>query len=174
MMKRKSSFAIIAALMIFTLIGCSNGFHPLGRLGFNFHDPLFQKSYDDAVTTHESQAESGKIKWTEAAQKIRDADKYLAENKGQYDTSWKYDSDDEEYHAFCIALAEKVDLGKVSVKEYRAARTAKMNQISYRRQTLVAQQQQANALRSTAPQPLQFPINRQITCETLGTTTTCR
>lgn len=164
-------------LMLF-LVGCANSFHPLGGLGFNFHGPAFQKAYDDAVVFFERKAEAGEISWVEAAQKIRQADWNLAEAKRTegFDTTWKFDLNDEEYHAYCIALAERVDKGLVSPYEYRAARIAKFNEISVRQQMIGVRQQQIDIQRQNQRilQQQQNTPSKEVTCSKIGSVVTCR
>jgi hypothetical protein len=133
----------LIALALFSVLGgCANGIHPLHGLGLNTDDAAFRKIYDDAVVQYERQAEQREITWAEAAVKIRATDFGLAEEARRFDTSWKFDSYDEEYHSYCIAIAEKVDGKQISIAQYRASRIAKLNEVNARILSLSAQQQQ--------------------------------
>lgn len=125
-------------------------------------------------------AKDGKITWVEAATLRREADKTLANNKAGYYTSWKFDSDDEEFHAYCIALAERLDRRAITFAQYDAARIAKFNQIQNRSTSQANQEEMIQLQRNNQlllqQQQRQQKINqnRTINCETFGSTTTCR
>lgn len=157
------------------LTGCANGFHPLSGLGFNLHNQEFRNAYNQAVNNFESQAERGEISWVEAATKIRLADWNLAQNAHRFDTSWKFDSNDEEFHQYSISLAEMVDRGRLSVAQYRSMKLQKFNEIQARQQTLSNQMEQIRLLQQNQQilRDGQNRINRSFTCTTFGGVTTC-
>lgn len=104
---------------------------------------MVQDAFDKQKTANEDEARAGRITWGDAAQLTRLLDKQFAESlrsKGRSDL-WVFDSNDEEYHAYCIALAEQLDKKKISFAEYDAARTKRFNEIQLRRQTLANQAQ---------------------------------
>ena len=164
--------SFIHLIVILFLSGCANGWHPLGGLGLNLHTPAFQAVYDEARQNLENQARQGKITWVNAAKEIRRVDYELARNKGQFDTSWKFDSYDEEYHSFCIALAEKLDLKQISVDQYIYYRSQKENQIRERQGNISSSQQIINQQQQIINLQRQNS-NKSVTCTTYGITTTC-
>jgi hypothetical protein len=87
-----------------------------------------QQYYDRKKAEFEDQAKNGKIYWVDAAKLTRDVDRSLA-GRGR----WKFDSNDEEYHAYCILLAEQLDGKRISFTYFDALRTARFNQIQERR-----------------------------------------
>lgn len=113
--------------------------------------PEFRRVYELTKNQTDAQAKTGQISWVQASTKVRDVDKYLANNQKGYFTSWKFDSDDEEYHSYVIAISERLDQKLITFAAFDAARTAKLNQINTRRQTIDLQRQniesQAEALR---------------------------
>ncbi len=157
------------------LTGCANGFHPLSGLGLNLHNQAFWDAYNKAINQFESQAERGEISWAEAATKIRSADWNLAQNSRQYDTSWKFDTNDEEFHQYSIALAAMVDSRKISIAQYKAMKLQKFNEVQARQQTLSNQSEQLRLLQQNQQilRDSQRSINKPLTCHTYGGTTTC-
>ena len=98
--------------------------------------------FDAAKAQIDQKALSGQISWVQAAIQVRELDKKIAANSGiERLHLWKFDSDDEEYHAYCIALAERLDKKQITFAQFDAARTQRFNQIQARRQGLSAQQQ---------------------------------
>jgi len=77
------------------------------------------------------------------------------------------------FYGFCIALAERLDMKQISFYQYDSARIAKFNEIRERQQSISAQQQQNSLIRQNQ-QILRDNQNRTITCNTFGSTTTCR
>jgi len=165
-------FIVLYVIAVCVLSGCANGWHPLGGLGFNLHDPSFRQFYDNSRQNLENKARQGEITWVQAAKEIRRIDYELYKNKGEFDTSWKFDSYDEEYHSFCIALAEKLDDKQISVDQYVFARLQKENQINERQRSLSQSQQLINQQQQIINLQRKNS-NKSITCNTLGTTTTC-
>ena len=88
-----------------------------------------QRFFDQRKAEIEDQARSKRITWVEAARRVRDLDRSLA-GRG----TWIFNSYDDEYHAYCIALAEQVDTGRLSYAQYDAMRTRRFNEIQQRRQ----------------------------------------
>lgn len=154
------------------LSGCANGYHPLTGLGLNVHDQELSNFYNNSSATLESQAEAGQITWVEAATKIRYMDWKLANSAGQFDTSWKFDSNDEEFHQYSIALAERVDKRQISVPQYKSMKLQKLNQVQQRQQILRNQTEQTRLLRENQ-RILQNQPSKSFRCETFGSTTTC-
>lgn len=129
---------VFSFFLILGVSGCGvNLFH---GLGFETDTPKFWETYNKIRAENDALAAAGKTTWVQASKRIRDADKYLAENKSGYDTSWKFDSDDEEYHSYVIAMAERLDLKQISFSVFDAARIAKRNEIDTRRQSINIQQ----------------------------------
>lgn len=130
--------AFLYALIACLLVSCSGSGQ---RRSSNSESriPVTTESYEKIRKSFESQAERGQITWKEAAIRTRDLDKDFYARAGFF-SSWKYDSDDEEFHAFCIALAERVDRKLMTVSEYDAARIARMNALNARSQMLNASQ----------------------------------
>ncbi|MBS3952185.1 MAG: hypothetical protein KGZ88_04470 [Methylomicrobium sp.] len=112
-------------------------------LGLGLDNRWVQNAFDVEKAKIEQKAASGEISWVQAATNTRDLDMYFA-GRTDLDTTWKYDQDDEEYHAYCIALAERLDRKQISYAEFDAARLQRFNAIQYREQALYTQQQIAN------------------------------
>jgi len=87
-----------------------------------------QRVFDQRKAEIENHARSKQISWVEAAKLVRDLDRSLV-GRG----TWGFDSKDEEYHAYCIALAEQVDAGRLSYAQYDAMRTRRFNDVHQRR-----------------------------------------
>ncbi len=87
-----------------------------------------QQIFDRKKEQIESAARARQISWAEAARRVKQVDRSLA---GQ--GNWKFDSDDEEYHAYCVLVAEQLDSGKITFAYYDALRTRKLNEIQARR-----------------------------------------
>lgn len=125
-------------------------------------------------------AKDGKITWVTAATLRRDADKALANNTAGYYTSWKFDMNDEEFHAYCIAIAERLDKRQITFAQYDSARIAKFNEIRERGSLQATQaemlriQRNNQLLLQQQQQQLQMNQNRTFKCDTFGSTTTCR
>jgi len=124
---------ILTLCLVLSLSACAG-------LGLGLDNRRVQYAFDTAKAMKERRAAEGKTTWVQAAKEIRDMDKYVA-NRTDLDTNWKYDADDEEYHAYCIALAERLDRKEISFAEFDAARQQRFNAIRSRRQSLNAQQQ---------------------------------
>lgn len=92
-----------------------------------------QRTYDAKQMEVDQKAHNGEITWVQAATYMREIDKNLAQGR-RY--SWKYDRDDEEYHAYCIAIAERLDRKQISFAEFNAARLQRFNAIQARRTAL--------------------------------------
>ena len=100
-------------------------------LGLNLDQKRGQAEYDAEKSSIESYAYSGNISWVEAAVRVRDLDKRFAA-RSDLDMKWKYDYNDDEYHAFSIAAAALVDKKQITFIEYDAARTRRFSEISAR------------------------------------------
>ena len=87
-----------------------------------------QRVFDQRKAEIENQASNKRITWVESARRIREVDRSFA-GRG----TWVFNSFDEEYHAYCIALAEQVDTGRLSYSQYDAMRTRRFNEIQQRR-----------------------------------------
>lgn len=127
---------IIIVFLLITLVGC--GKH-VTREGMT----KLTNRFEDAKSQLEQKAQAGEITWVQAESRIRDIDK---EVKVKLDAtgashSWRYDLGDDEYHAYCIALAEKLDKHEISFAQFDAARKRTFNQIEARRQGLENQQE---------------------------------
>lgn len=162
--------AVITSALL--LNGCANGFHPLAGLGLNLHTQGFWNAYNNAVSQYESQAEIGQITWTEAANKIRLTDLDLAQKAKNYDTTWKFDSNDEEFHQYSIYLAEKVDLKLISVAQYKAMKAQKFNEVQARQQTISNQYEQTKLLRQNQ-EIIKNNQNKTVNCTVYGINITC-
>lgn len=99
-----------------------------------------QSAFDSKTRSIEASAAAGYQTWTQAARSIRDADRSFV-GQGR----WKFDSDDEEYHAYCIALAERVDNKQMTFTQYDALRTRRLSEITARRQSLINSQPRSNS-----------------------------
>lgn len=163
-------FSIFIAVIL--LGGCANGFHPLSGLGLNLHNQEFWKAYNTAIEKFEGEAEAGKITWVEAATKIRFADWNLAQNAYKFDSSWKFDSNDEEFHQYSIALAERVDKRRISVAQYKAMKLKKFNEVQSRQETISNQSEQLRLIRENQ-KIIKDGLNKTTTCNTIGGILTC-
>jgi hypothetical protein len=92
------------------------------------------RAYDAKQTEIDQKALRGEITWVQAAMYMRNLDKNLAQRST---FSWKYDKDDEEYHSYCLALAERLDKKQISFSEYNAARIQRFNAIRARSEALM-------------------------------------
>ncbi len=134
---------LIAVLLLSVLSGCVELAQDIG-LGPSRSEMsskvrvIFDKRKDEL----ESKARAGQITWVQAMQGERDADRILASDDyvRRY-SNWKFDSDDEEFHAYCIALAERLDKNQITYAQFDAARKRVFNQVEARRQSLQNQQQ---------------------------------
>lgn len=101
-----------------------------------------QATFDAEKARLEIQARSGEITWVQATSQTRDLDKSLA-NRADFDTTWKFDHDDEEYHAYAVALAERLDSRQITFAEFDSLRIAKLNSIRARSESLSLQRRAA-------------------------------
>ncbi len=99
-----------------------------------------QSEFDARKGQLEQKAQAGEITWVQAVTQTREMDKSFAHRTDLY-TNWKYDQDDEEYHAYCLVLAERLDQKQISFAEFDSERITRFNAIQARRQSLYAQQQ---------------------------------
>lgn len=119
-------FSLLLIISSVFLFGCAT------------HEDMVSKinnRFDTEKSIMERRANSGEVSWVRATTHMRDYDKMLAripDNAGY----WKYNSDDEEYHSFSIALAERLDKKKITWAQFDAARIQKLNQIKARTQML--------------------------------------
>lgn len=119
---------IFGALLVCSFVsGCAGNI--LAGLGLETDTPRFWNMYNKVKADADTKAMAGEISWVEASIRVRDADKFLAENKAGYDTSWKFDANDIEYHAYVIAIAERLDRGEITFAAFDALRIAKLNEI---------------------------------------------
>jgi len=126
----------VIALLILSVTGCGKHFT---REGMNDISNHFENARDQL----EQKAQAGEITWVQAERKIRDIDKQI---KSKLDATgarhtWKYDSDDDEYYAYCIALAERLDSHQTTFSQFDAARKQRLNQINARRQSINNQEE---------------------------------
>lgn len=125
----------LSSILLFVIIISGCGVQPLAGLGLNLATPRFQAAYDRTTAELDQKAKIGQITWVEAATRRKEADRNLAQNASKYDTSWKFDRYDEEFHAYCILMADKLDKRIITFAEYDLARTEKFNQIQERQGT---------------------------------------
>ena len=135
-MKQTAYFFIIVGFLAF-VTGCAE----LDSISETLSNDLFtdkneetqhaQSAFDSQKSAIENRAAAGHIKWAQAARNVRDLDRSFT-GKGR----WKFDSDDEEYHAYCIATAEHLDNKQITFAQYDALRTQRFNQITARRQQI--------------------------------------
>ena len=131
-MKTTASF-FLSAYLLFSIAGCA-------ELN-NLTDSLFtdkreesrqaQNSFDTQKSAIENRASAGNINQVQAAQYVRNLDRSFAGTG-----NWKFDSDDEEYYAYCIAMAERLDRKQITFAQYDALRTQRFSQIVARRQQI--------------------------------------
>lgn len=113
-------------VILLVIAGCAG-------LGLGLDETRVRSAYDKGRAQFDAKAQSGEISWVQAATRTRELDKAFA-RRTDLDSNWKYDRDDEEYHSYCIAIAERLDKKQISFAQYDAARNARLNQISARRQ----------------------------------------
>lgn len=128
-------------ITIFFLVGALGIFSGCAELN-SFSDNLFtdqreesrqvQSAFDRQKERIEARAAAGTITWVQAARNVRDMDRSWV---GKTPT-WKFDSDDDEYHAYSIAPAARVDSKQLTFVQYDAMRTQRFSQIAVRRQQL--------------------------------------
>lgn len=104
-------------------------------LGLALDQKRGEAEYDDEKSKIEAYGHLGAMKWVTAATRVRDLDKRFAA-RSDLDMKWKYDYNDDEYHAFSIAAAALVDKGQITFIEYDAARTRRFSEISARQSAL--------------------------------------
>jgi hypothetical protein len=110
-----------------------------------------ESDFNRQKATIEGSAKAGELTWVSAITQERELDKQFAlqattvyhinPDRYSYSPSWKFDSDDDEYYAFCIELAEQLDQKKITYAQFDSARTRKFNQIQARRAMINSQQQ---------------------------------
>ena len=99
-----------------------------------------QNSFDSQKSAIEDSARAGYLTWVQAARNVRDLDRSFA-GRGR----WKFDSDDDEYYAYCIAMAERLDSKQITFAQYDALRTQRFSQIVARRQQIYNSQPRSNS-----------------------------
>lgn len=126
----------------------------------------------------EAQAMEGAISWLAAISQERELDKRLAaEPSGSALTEavlgrgWKYDADDQEYWAFTLVLAERLDAKVITYAEFDAGRIQKMNEI-VRNRRLVQSSEAAAASAAKAAAKAAAPRACQSSTDGFGNTTT--
>jgi uncharacterized protein YxeA len=127
---------LIIVLLLIALVGCGKHVTRDGMTGIN-------NRFESTKNQLEQKALAGQITWVQAESRIRDLDK---EVKVKLDSSgarhtWRYDSGDEEYYAYCIALAEKLDKNEITFAQFDAERIRTFNQIEARRRGLENQEE---------------------------------
>ena len=116
-------------LALLALAGCTNLNQLDSQVNSMFRDinaetREAQQIFDSQKYQVENMAHAKQISWAEAARRTREADRSLA-GRGR----WKFDSNEEEYHAYCMLAAEQLDIGKITFSHYDALRTRKFNDI---------------------------------------------
>lgn len=91
----------------------------------------------------ETLAHEGKISWVKAIYALRESDKEMA---NKYPRGWQYNFDKDEFYAYCLQLAERLDRKQISFVYFDAARTQRAGQISARRESLDEQKRQTQVL----------------------------
>lgn len=127
---------LVIALLLITLVGCGKHVTREGMTKLN-------NRFEDTKSQLEQKAQAGQITWVQAESRIRDLDKEVKIKLDATGAShtWRYDSGDDEYYAYCIALAEKLDKNEITFAQFDAARKRTLNQINARRQGLENQQE---------------------------------
>lgn len=123
---------ILIACLLISLAGC-------GKYVTREGMAKISNQVEAAKAQLEQKAQAGEITWVQAETRIRDIEKEVKvklDATGAYHT-WRIDSGDEEYYAYCIALAEKLDKHEITFAEFDAARKRAFNQIEARRQGLL-------------------------------------
>lgn len=131
--------SIGCCFLVFLLVACAGKSQNRPQSQNSASYVIDKDSFERFRRAFEMQAERGEITWVAAATKTRDLDKNWA-SRVMFSSTWKYDSDDEEYHAFCIAMAERLDSKQITFAQYDAARIERMNAIDARRQILSSSQ----------------------------------
>ncbi len=108
--------------------------NPMRVLGLGLDTKKAQEEFETEKGRIEAYARANIITWVEAARRVRELDRSFA-RRTDLDANWKFDYNDEEYHAFSIAAAALVDSGRVTFTEYDAARTKRFSEIVARQQT---------------------------------------
>jgi len=130
----------IIALLLMTLVGCSKHVTRQGMSNLN-------NRFENEKSQLEQKAQAGQITWIQA--ESRDLDKGVKVKLDATGAShtWRYDSGDEEYYAYCIAIAEKLDKNEITFAQFDAARKRAFNEVEARRQSLENQQELIENLR---------------------------
>jgi hypothetical protein len=127
---------LVIILLLLTLVSCAKHVTKEGMNKLN-------NRFENTKSQLENQARAGQITWVQAESKIRDLDKEvkirLDATKASH--TWRYDSGDEEYYAYCIALAEKLDKNEITFAQFDAERIRTLNQIQARRRGLENQEE---------------------------------
>jgi hypothetical protein len=135
---------VLRILFLFVLTGCADIEGGRDRNST-------QRAYDSERLEIEQKAMSGEITWVLAEIRTRELDKYFAYRK-DLNPTWKYDRNDEEYHAYCIALAERLDKREITYAAFNASRLERFNAIQARQFSLYNQQQLIeNSRRQSSP-----------------------
>lgn len=122
-------------------------------LGLNLDNRRIQDEFNASKESLESRARAGEITWVTATTRTRELDKSYA-SRTDLDTNWKFDQDDDEYHSYCIMLAEQLDQRAITFAQFDAARIQRLNAIQIRRLSLSMQQ------RSSQPENSQSQPNK--------------
>ena len=114
-----------------------------------------QSSFNRQKTTIEGRAMAGEITWVAAVAQERELDKQFASQAitvtrfnlsgYSYGPSWKYDIDDEEYYAYCLSLAEKLDAKEIRYSVFDYLRVQKFNELNKSRRQVQSSERAANA-----------------------------
>lgn len=120
----------VSVVMGLLLAGCASGVDEFR---------LQESRYQQQIAEVEDEAKSGQVKWADAVRRMREIDKQRAADSatiryfnmnGYYSgPSWVYNEKSEEYFSYCLALAEKVDLGALSFLEFDHLRVRKRNEL---------------------------------------------
>ena len=128
----RTLIAAVAVQSFFALSGCADINKLDSQLNAVFTDVAAetcdaQQIFDKNKEQIEGMASTGQITWATAAVRVGNLDKALA-GRGR----WKFDSNDEEYHAYCLLTAQQLDQGKITFAFYDALRTRRFNEIRLR------------------------------------------
>ena len=120
-------------------------------------------NFDRQKTAIEGRAKAGELTWVSAITQERELDKQFASQATtvfnvnlsgySYGHSWKYDIDDEEYYAYCLALAEKLDAKEIRYSDFDYLRIQKLNELNKSRSQVQSSEESARAASAAAARP---------------------
>lgn len=141
---------IILAFVLF-LSSCAIGVETARENSSNF---------DRQKAVIEDRAKAGELTWVAAITQVRELDKQFASQAitvtkaglSGYSSgpSWKYDIDDEEYYAYCLAIAEKLDAKEIRNSEFDYLRIQKFNELNKSRSQVQSSAEVARAVNAAA------------------------